>query len=54
MPYARLSINVTVPNEVATQSREILEKALDQLIIENIPAYNINVEEECVDPPAGA
>lgn len=51
MPYTRLNIKVTVPDEAMALSRERLEKALDQLVIESVPVYDVTVDQECVDSP---
>ena len=51
MPYAYLSLQVTVPAEFLPRAREILESALDEVVRQEIPTFDIQVEEGCADPP---
>ena len=51
MPYAYLSLQVTVPAEFLPKAREILESALDEVVRQDIPTFDIQVKEECADPP---
>jgi hypothetical protein len=52
MPYTTIRASLTVSSADATRVRELLESAIDQLAIRNIPVNDINVVEECGDPPA--
>ena len=51
MPYSTLSLSVTVPSENIQRAREILETSADQIVIEKIPTYDVDLTERCVDPP---
>ena len=51
MPATKLTPCITVPADRAEEAHEILDSALDQIAIRNIPVYNTRIEEECVDVP---
>ena len=52
MPYLTFTISVKVPTQAGSRTREIMETALDQFVIEEIDASEISVVEMCADPPS--
>lgn len=42
---------LTVPSEHVQEAHEIIDRAIDQLIIQDIPVADSEVTEECADPP---
>jgi hypothetical protein len=51
MPFKTIRASLTVPSEHAEEAHEILDRAIDQLIIQNIPVADSEVTEECADAP---
>lgn len=51
MPYSIIRVSLKLPSEHVAEIREVLENAIDQAAIRNIPVSDISVEDECANPP---
>lgn len=51
MPFTTIRASLTVPSEHAEESHAIIDRAIDQVIVQNIPVADSEVTEECADPP---
>ena len=52
MPYSIIRVSLKLPSQHVAEMREILENAVDQAAIRNIPVSDISVDDdECADPP---
>ena len=51
MPYSIIRVSLKLSSDYTAEMREVLEKAIDQAAIRNIPVFEISVEDECADPP---
>ena len=51
MPFQTVRASLTVDAEHAAEVQEILDTAIDQIAVRNIPVFNTEVTEECADPP---
>ncbi len=51
MPFQNVRASLTVPAEDAAQVQEIMNTAIDQVAIRNIPVSDSEVTAECADPP---
>jgi hypothetical protein len=51
MPYVIIRASVTVPSEHGPEVHELLDQAIDQAAMDDIPVADSEVTEECADPP---
>ena len=51
MPYSIIRVSLKLPSDRTVEMREVLEKAIDEAALRNIPVFDISVEDECADPP---
>ncbi len=51
MPYSTIRASATVPSEHAPEVKEIIDQAIDKIVIQNIPVADSEVIEECAEPP---
>lgn len=52
MPYATLSLKVTVSADSIGQATEKLETSLDELALEGLDLYDAKITSACADEPA--
>ena len=52
MPYTTIRASLKVPSKYASEAHEMIDHAIDQIFIRNIPVTDSEVIEECSDPPS--
>ena len=51
MPFQTIRASLTVPTENVPEMHEVMENAVDQAIIRDIPVFDTEVTDECADTP---
>ncbi len=51
MPFQTVRASLTVPADYAAEVHEIMETAIDQVAVRDIPVADSEVTDECADPP---